>query len=129
MSHKDSQVSADAVASAVKLFAFKLCRARRDAGQLSLRELAARIELSHNRGWGSSSTLQRAFAGNALPSWPVVEALLVDGFGLAPETVRSEWLPQWVAVKDLEDPLDHPFPTEPGGRNADGVVVPLRKLA
>lgn len=112
------------VSKAIQTFAYRLRRARRDAGELSLRDLAQRIEFR-----GSPSTLQRAFAGNVLPSWPVVQALLIRGFDLDKEVVRSEWLPRWVAVKDLEDPLDPPFLADEGDTNADGVVVPLLKPA
>lgn len=89
--------------AAISDFAFRLRRARRDAGELSLRELAQRMKFR-----GSASTLQRAFAGNVLPAWPLVEALLESGCGVPAETVRSEWLPCWVAAKDVVDPLDEP---------------------
>src|SRR5690349_12017480 len=82
-------------------FAIRLRRARRNAGDLSLRELVRRMN-----GRASASTLHRAFEGMKLPAWPVVERLLIDGCGLTPDEVRTDWLPTWVAVKDLIDPLD-----------------------
>ncbi|MEU3646433.1 helix-turn-helix transcriptional regulator [Lentzea sp. NPDC034063] len=126
MSVENSNANDDLTAAAVEVFAFHLRRARRDAGDLSLRQLADRIGRSASRGWGSSSTLQRAFAGRSLPSWPVVEALLVDGFGIDHERVHQEWRRRWVEVKDLVEPLDPPFPKDP---KTDGVVVPLLKPA
>jgi hypothetical protein len=88
------------VAQAIEDFAFRLRRARRDAGERSLRDLAQRMSFR-----GSASTLQRAFAGDTLPTWPVVEALLSKGFNVPAEIVNDEWLPLWVAVKDVESPL------------------------
>lgn len=112
------------VAEAIETFAYRLRRARRDAGELSLRELARRIDFR-----GSPSTLQRAFAGHTLPSWPVVQALLIRGFELDPDVVRREWLPRWVAVKDLEDPLDPPALGTPEAGDSGGTVVALLKPA
>ena len=124
------------VAQAIEDFAFLLRRARREAGELSMRDLA---ELMNHRG--SASTLQRAFAGNTLPSWPVVEALLVKGLNVPAETVRRDWLPAWVAVKDLESPLHPPVrsvdrhagahPSDAGDRTVVGIssVFARRKRA
>lgn len=113
-------------ASAIRMFAWQLLRARRDAGDLSFRQLATRIQKGQTEGWGSRSTLQRAFAGDVLPSWPVVEALLVDGFNISEDVVQQQWRPLWVKVKDLVEPLDPPFPT---GLSDDGVVVPMLRSA
>lgn len=109
MSNTDSEV-----ARAIHDFAYRLRRARRDTGELSLRELARRMSFR-----GSASTLQRAFAGSTLPAWPIVEALLTNGFNIPAQIVRDEWLPAWVAVKDLEDPLV-PAGVGPGRRLAAG---------
>ncbi|GAA3891334.1 hypothetical protein GCM10022243_65270 [Saccharothrix violaceirubra] len=89
------------VASAIADFAYELRRARRDAGELSLRDLARRME--HK---GSPSTLQRAFKGAVLPSWRIVEALLSNGLDIPRDVIIRDWRPRWVAVKDLVAPLD-----------------------
>ncbi|SDD44298.1 helix-turn-helix domain-containing protein [Actinokineospora iranica] len=103
------------LAAAIADFAYQLRRARRDAGDLPLRQLVRRM--GHST---SFSTLHRAFEGKTLPSWAVAEALLVQGCRLSEDTVRGEWLPRWVAVKDLIDPLEPPA----GGRADASVVAP-----
>ncbi|XVS64672.1 hypothetical protein ACQPYE_00995 [Actinosynnema sp. CA-299493] len=105
------------VAAEISAFAYRLRRARRDAGEPSLRELARRIQFQ-----GSVSTLQRAFAGGNLPTWRVVEALLITGLGLDRERVQQDWRPVWVAIKDLQDPLEPPAPVA----DAAGDASPTR---
>ncbi|GAA2675792.1 MULTISPECIES: hypothetical protein [Actinosynnema] len=111
MPHSDPEI-----ARAVEEFALSLRRARREAGEPSLRELAHRAKPR-----GSISTFQRAFAGNALPSWDTVDALLHAGLDQSAEQVDQVWRPRWIAVKDLLSPL--------GGSALPGRSAPVLSLA
>lgn len=108
----DTSVDASDQLQPAAAFARKLRRARRQHGDLPYRELAARTRFV------SASTLHRAMQGTKLPTWPVVEHLLVGGFGLAADTVREEWLPLWVAAKDAMDPIDEPGESSSGSSEA-----------
>ncbi|ACU35217.1 hypothetical protein KCV87_14115 [Actinosynnema pretiosum subsp. pretiosum] len=111
MPHSDPEI-----ARAVEEFALSLRRARREAGEPSLRELAHRT-----RPRGSISTFQRAFAGSALPSWDTVDALLRAGLGQPAGQVDAVWRPRWIVVKDLLSPL--------GGSATSGRSAPVLSLA
>ncbi|MBW4719416.1 helix-turn-helix domain-containing protein [Saccharothrix obliqua] len=113
MSHETPEAAA-----AIEDLGYRLRRARRDAGELSLRDLSRRTNHA-----ASPSTVQRALSGKVLPAWRVVDALLRLGFGIDKQTVDTEWRPLWVAAKDLVDPLDPPVrPVDPDTRAGSAVV-------
>jgi hypothetical protein len=102
-----------------RLLSYRLCRKRRDTGEYSLRELSRRMRYP-----ASPSTLHRALQGETLPAWPVIESLLVDGFGVATQTVRTEWLPLWVAAKDAQDPIATPAELSAADTNRLAAATP-----
>lgn len=102
MSHTDPTLK-----TAISDYALRLRRAHRQAGEPSLRVLVARMQAFDARFsyHTSASTLHRAFRGERLPAWLLVQALLVDGLGLPADTVHTEWLPGWIAIRDRQAPI------------------------
>ncbi|MCO1575842.1 hypothetical protein M8C13_08740 [Crossiella sp. SN42] len=101
---KKMVLSAAARAGIAEL-AFQLCQLRREKGEPSLRALCKTMPCVVP---DSASTLHRVFAGRTLPKWPVLEALLLHGFGVSAEEVEGTWKARWVEVKNLVDPLVPP---------------------
>jgi hypothetical protein len=65
-------------------FAARMQALRRQAGQPSLREISRATEIA-------IGTLSQTFSGKALPSWPVVETLVI-GLKGDPFEWRQEWI-------------------------------------
>jgi hypothetical protein len=101
--------------AAVEEFATYLRREHRNHGEPSLRVMAARMNdpRAYYRCRSSPSTLHRSFQGHRLPAWTLVQALLGDALGVPHDTIQAAWLPRWIAVRDLEEPIHLP---------ADGVL-------
>jgi hypothetical protein len=95
--------------AAINEFRMKLRVQRRQVGDPSLRGMAVRINKPNSR-YGrrtSASALQRALkTGRRLPDWELVEAMLGDGMGLEAEVIENVWRPDWIKVRDLEEPIN-----------------------
>ncbi|MFI0487554.1 ribosomal protein L7/L12 [Actinomadura sp. 9N215] len=79
-------------------FANQLRIARRRAGEPSLNRLANIDNVA------SKATLSRAFKGERLPSWGVVEMLL-DTFGVPREEIGGLWRRRWLLALEQHQPV------------------------
>ncbi|WP_433331591.1 helix-turn-helix domain-containing protein [Spirillospora sp. CA-294931] len=99
-------------------FALELRRARRRAGDVSYPDLCEQLINEHEGGRRfavSEATIQRAFAGKALPKWELVRGLLLV-FGVSPHDVEEHWKRTWVRVREHRDPLGTTMETPVGKR-------------
>ncbi len=95
-------------ARAIREFAVRLRRARRGVGEPSLRKMASLMGglKSRYKCQPSASRLHRAFEGERLPAWEVVQSLLANVMNMSDDTIQGEWLPRWVQVRDMVDPIE-----------------------
>jgi hypothetical protein len=71
----------------------------RNVGEPSYRKIAR--QLDHRV---SAATICRAFQGERLPSWEVVEAILTV-FNIPASEIDGIWRPRWVRIKNAIDPI------------------------
>lgn len=90
------QVSAADTPTTIATFALDLRIVRRQAGDLSYRELAARTGYS-------VATISRALKGETLPGWAFTEKFL-RACGRAPDEIGG-WKTRWIEIMDRLDPL------------------------
>jgi hypothetical protein len=93
---QDQHSNPDEITSAIAEFALDLKVIRRQAGDISYRRLASKMNYA-------VSTVDRALKGEKLPTWPVTEAFL-RACGCRPEDLMA-WRTRWTKITDLIDPL------------------------
>src|SRR5262249_43657748 len=89
---------------AVEQFAHQLRVAHRRAGEPSSRELSRRIARRHpDVSTTSASSITRAFKGETLPKWDLVQALLAELD--VPREELPDWHQRWLAAREQEAPI------------------------
>lgn len=110
----------------VALFAHRLWELKRQAGDPSFAEMAARLGAA-----ASKSSLAAAARGSALPTWETtwefVRVLAVDRLGRDAEEVRREWREHW---EQAASPADDPeIDTDEAQMPDEPARSPIRKWA
>jgi hypothetical protein len=96
MTQDQQRPASDEIAAAIAEFALDLKVIRRQAGDISYRRLASRMNYA-------VSTVDRALKGKKLPTWPVTESFL-RACGCRPDEVVA-WRTRWIKIADLINPL------------------------
>lgn len=93
-------------------FALLLKKARRQAGEPSLRTLVSRSRWHDSHQPLSAGQISRVLNEHADASWPFTTAFL-DAVGVAPSEITEVWLPRWIAMRDSLHPLEGPHSDPP----------------